>query len=144
MTRQNGPPRVLRNRWLPLLAAVAALACAGPVQAKKHKLTDKQLDQVVAGGLSTQVLNHVANFNFQGPAGSNQTVDAQGSVQVKKLAAGSQSAGSLLIQDSAQQNLHSLVNINAVNSKIQVLINMNVNINSKVGTFRQINLAGNY
>jgi hypothetical protein len=144
MTRTTNLPKAQRNRFFALFAALAVLACANPAQAKKYKLTNKELDQVVAGGLSTQVVQNVTNFNFQGSAGSNQTVDAQGSIQVKKLADASQTAGSLLIQDSAQQNLRSLVNINAVNSKIQVLINMNVNINSTVGTLRQINLTGKY
>jgi hypothetical protein len=43
---------------------------------------------------------------------------------------------------NAQQNLSSLININAVNSTINVLLNLNVNINSTVGTILQSNLNG--
>ena len=50
----------------------------------------------------------------------------------------------LSINGNAQQNLSSLVNINAVNSKINVLLNLNVNINSTVGTVVQSNLNGKH
>ena len=43
---------------------------------------------------------------------------------------------------TAQQNLTSLININAVNSNVSVLLNLNVNINSSVGTLTQTNLTG--
>ena len=39
----------------------------------------------------------------------------------------------------AQQNLNALVNIAAVNSSVQVLMNLNVNINSRVGSVSQGN-----
>jgi hypothetical protein len=50
--------------------------------------------------------------------------------------------GTLSLNGNAQQNLSSLVNINAVNSKINVLLNLNVNINSTVSTLTQSNLNG--
>jgi hypothetical protein len=44
----------------------------------------------------------------------------------------------------AQQNLSSLININAVNSNINVLLNLNVNLNSTVGTLTQTNMNGRH
>jgi len=49
--------------------------------------------------------------------------------------------GSINLSDTAQQNLTSLVNINAVNSNVNVLLNLNVNINSTVGTLTQSNMG---
>jgi hypothetical protein len=50
----------------------------------------------------------------------------------------------LTLNGGAQQNLSSLVNINAVNSNINVLLNLNVNMNSTVGTVMQSNLNGKH
>jgi hypothetical protein len=46
---------------------------------------------------------------------------------------------SISLSDQAQQNLSSLVNILSINSTIQVMLNLNVNINSSVGTVNQGN-----
>ena len=51
------------------------------------------------------------------------------------------SAAILILRDNAQGNLRSLINVNAVNSLIQVLVNLNININSTVGSVQQINLS---
>jgi hypothetical protein len=48
----------------------------------------------------------------------------------------------LVIRDNAQQNLQSLINVTAVNSRIQVLVNLNITINSTVGAVQQINASG--
>ena len=73
---------------------------------------------------------------------------------MEKLAAGTLSTltgpltganiGTLSLNGNAQQNLTSLVNINAVNSSINVLLNLNVNINSTVGSILQSNLNGKH
>lgn len=49
------------------------------------------------------------------------------------------SAQSISLSDQAQQNLSSLVNILSINSTISVMLNLNVNINSTVGTVNQGN-----
>ena len=49
------------------------------------------------------------------------------------------SAQSIALSDQAQQNLSSVVNILSVNSTISVMLNLNVNINSTVGTLNQGN-----
>ena len=55
-----------------------------------------------------------------------------------------QNQGTLTLNGGAQQNLTSLVNINAVNSNVNVLLNLNVNINSTVGTITQTNMTGKH
>ena len=51
------------------------------------------------------------------------------------------STQNILLSGQAQQNLNSLVNIISVNSTISVLMNLNVNINSTVGTVNQGNMG---
>jgi len=63
---------------------------------------------------------------------------------VQNAATAGTSIGTLTLNGNAQQNLSSLININAVNSKINVLLNLNVNINSTVGTIIQSNLNGKH
>ena len=46
---------------------------------------------------------------------------------------------SLLLMGNAQSNLQSFININAVNSPIQVLLNLNINVNSTIGNINQLN-----
>jgi len=50
----------------------------------------------------------------------------------------------LLLQDSAQSNLQSLININAVQSAVNVLVNLNITIDSNVGEIRQLNLSSGH
>jgi hypothetical protein len=77
-------------------------------------------------------------FNFQGPAGSTHTVSGNGTISYN-VGSTPTATTNLLLQGDAQQNLRSLVNIAAVNSKINVLVNLNVNINSTVGAVGQAN-----
>lgn len=48
---------------------------------------------------------------------------------------------SILLQQGAQQDLHSLINIVAVNSQINVLLNLNISINSTIGNLTQLNFT---
>ena len=48
----------------------------------------------------------------------------------------------LMIRDNAQGSLKSFININAVNAPVQILLNLNVNIESRVGTLKQFNVQG--
>lgn len=125
--------------------ALFLLGMASPGwSADKRPLSDAELDKVTAGGGSTKAdaAGGVVNFQFQSDAASRQNVEAKGTITIKQVRELGINVGSLLIRDSAQSNLRSLVNINAVNSPIQVLINLNVNINSRVGELRQINVSG--
>jgi hypothetical protein len=67
-----------------------------------------------------------------------------GSLAVQSGSNTGTSIGSITLNGNAQQNLSSLINLNAVNSKINVLLNLNVNINSTVGTIIQSNLNGKH
>ncbi len=121
-----------------VVGLVFGLLAAHPASAQKRKLTDGELDKVTAGGVTTESAGDVLKFQFQGQAGSSHTVDGGGSIAVKIDGLPLNSA-TLILQDSAQQNLRSLINIIAVNSKIQVLVNLNINIHSTVGAVDQRN-----
>ena len=88
-------------------------------------------------------MDDVVRFKFGNDAHGKRSVDGTGTIKLKKGAL-PKNICSLIIQDSAQGNLNALININAVNSQIQVLINLTVNIHSEVGSVRQINLSGSF
>lgn len=102
------------------------------------------MDNVTAGGVQAGVDNGVVHFQGQSQT-PNGPVSAKGSMSFMNSPIGSvnntTTTGTLNLGGNAQQNLSSLVNINAVNSTISVLLNLNVNINSTVGTLTQSNLA---
>jgi hypothetical protein len=125
---------------LTMLASFLLLAAANPAVAQKRKLSDAELDKVTAGGAPAQSTGGVLEFQFQGKAGNTHTVNGSGTVAVKTDGVPLDSA-TLILQDGAQQNLRSMININAVNSRIQVLVNLNININSTVGAVHQSNTS---
>ena len=59
--------------------------------------------------------------------------------QAGNLTLNDNSNQSISFSDQAQQNLSSMVNITSINSTISVMLNLNVNINSTVGTVNQGN-----
>lgn len=124
------------------IVATGLLAGASPAAGQAHKLTDKELDKVTAGSLGDKSPSVPSTFSFEGQAGSSHTVKGTGMIVVKedKLPAPPVTS-SLLLRDNAQQNLRSLVNIVALNSKVQVLVNLNVSINSTVGAVHQANAS---
>jgi hypothetical protein len=109
-------------------------------QSRAKAMDDATLDKVTAGTISAGVSNGVVKFQGQTPT-ANGLVTSSGSLAVQSAPLGG-TTGTLSLNGSAQQNLSSLVNINAVNSKVNVLLNLNVNINSTVGTLTQSNLNG--
>jgi hypothetical protein len=112
-------------------------------RAKAQPMNDAALDKVTAGTVSAEVSNGV--IKFQGQAQTpNGLVSSDGSLGLQSGPLGSTTMGTLSMNGNAEQNLSSLVNINAVNSKINVLLNLNVNINSTVGTLTQSNLNGKH
>lgn len=116
----------------------------GVSQSKKKPLDDSMLDRVTAAGVTANVSpGGVINFTGQVPT-ANGLVSASGSlvVQAPGSSTSTSTMGSINLSGSAQQNLSSLININAVNSTVNVLLNLNVNINSTVGTILQSNLNG--
>jgi len=109
------------------------------IQAKAKPLSDAALDQVTAGTISASTSDGVVRFQGQTPT-ANGLVSSSGSLALQSGPIGGTTTGTLNLNGNAQQNLSSLVNINAVNSKVNVLLNLNVNINSTVGTLTQSNL----
>jgi hypothetical protein len=108
-------------------------------------LNDAAMDRVTAGGVTAGVSNGVVDFQGSVPT-KNGLVTGAGTLAVLTgpLTGTSQSQSTLTLNGQAQQNLSSLININAVNSNINVLLNLNVNLNSTVGTITQTNLTGKH
>lgn len=129
-------------RRILVIATMMLLSSAGLCQARVQRhaqpLNDAALDRVTAGTVTASVSDGVVKFQGQTPT-PNGLVSSSGSLALQSSPL-SNTTGTLSINGNAQQNLSSLVNINAVNSKINVLLNLNVNINSSVGTLTQANL----
>jgi hypothetical protein len=137
-------------RRLFLVASLALLTQAGMAQNAArptlHPLSDAALDRVTAGGGGVTAGLSNGTVTFQGSVPTkNGLVTGAGTLAVLSgPLTSSTNQGTLSLNGQAQQNLSSLVNINAVNSNINVLLNLNVNINSTVGTLTQSNLAGKH
>ena len=135
--------RMLVIAGLTLLTTVGM----GQTRAKPKPLSDTALDRVTAGGttgatgsgtISAGLNNGVVQFQGQVPTG-NGLVSGAGTMSFQNGPINTTNNGSINMSGNAQQNLTSLVNITAVNSNISVLLNLNVNINSTVGTLTQSN-----
>ena len=112
---------------------------ASSTQNGKHVLTDEEMDEVFAGGVDAKMTGNVLSFAGQT---ANRDVSGAGTVEVRTAAEQNATSGVLILKDSAQSGSKSFIGINSVNSQIQVLLNLNVNINSTVGTLSQTNLSG--
>jgi hypothetical protein len=135
-------------RRLFVVASFALLAQIGTAQiAARHTpqaLNDAAMDRVTAGGVTAGDSNGVIKFQGSVPT-KNGLVTGAGTLSVLTSPTSSTTnQGSITLNGQAQQNLTSLVNINAVNSNVNVLLNLNVNINSTVGTLTQTNLTGKH
>jgi hypothetical protein len=136
-------------RRLFVVASLALLIPAGMAQtAAQHKpqsLNDAAMDRVTAGGVTAGLSDGIVKFQGSVPT-KNGLVTGAGTLAVLTgpLTGTSQSQSTLTLNGQAQQNLSSLININAVNSNINVLLNLNVNLNSTVGTITQTNLTGKH
>ena len=119
------------SSFLVLLLLSAAARAAEP-------LDDRQLDTVTAGSDGGET-DELLKFSAKHQTASGHTISVDGSVDLDKVR--TVNTGSLQLQDSAQSNLRSLVNINAVQSQVNVLLNLNIMIDSHVGDLRQINLT---
>lgn len=123
---------------VPKLAAVAAKAQSVP-----KPMSDGALDSTTAAGISADMHSGVISFQGDVPT-KNGLVSAAGTLATQTGPLTGANIGTLSLNGNAQQNLSSLVNINAVNSNINVLLNLNVNINSTVGSILQSNLNGKH
>ena len=125
--------RTVNTLGLALLAYMLSGAAAA-----YEPLTDEQLDAVTAGA-DESVLEEVT-VQAARVTSSGKRVTVAGTVGLQHVP-NTIDAADLLLRDSAQSNLQALVNMNAVNSVVNVLVNLNINIDSQVGELRQINLA---
>jgi hypothetical protein len=136
-------------RRLFALASLALLLQVGMAQTRtQHKpqpLNDAAMDRVTAGGMTAGLSDGVVKFQGSVPT-KNGLVTGAGTLAVLTgpLTGTTQNQSTLTLSGGAQQNLTSLININAVNSNVNVLLNLNVNINSTVGTITQVNLTGKH
>ncbi|HZY63089.1 MAG TPA: hypothetical protein VFE38_11220 [Edaphobacter sp.] len=131
-----------RNLVIAGVVLLTQLGLAQPRQ-KPKPMSDSTLDNVTAAGISASASAGVVRFQGEVPT-KNGLVASAGTLAVQSGPLTGTSIGSLTLNGNAQQNLSSLVNINAVNSKINVLLNLNVNINSTVGSILQSNLNGRH
>jgi len=128
-----------------VIAGLALFCQIGICQPHKKPMpmSDSTLDKVTAAGVSASTSNGVIKFQGEAPT-KNGMVSSAGTLAIQNGPLTGASINSLTLNGNAQQNLSSLVNINAVNSKINVLLNLNVNVNSTVGTVLQSNLNGKH
>jgi hypothetical protein len=124
-----------------LLAGLLVLVLAAATGQAATELTDGQLDEITAGSASVAEEDGMLKFDFITGRRNGRSVDGNGTLTLKYGSVPS-TLGTLILSDSAQSNLRSLVNINAVNSPVQVLLNLNINVNSTIGSMRQLNLSG--
>lgn len=121
------------------LFALMLLVDAGPAQAMRE-LSDSELDSVTAGIAISSEFSDTGGvrFDFHKDNGLDLSIDGSGSVALSPSQTPT-SVGALVLRDNAQGNLNAFINVNAVNSTVQLLINLNVNIHSNVGAVRQNN-----
>jgi len=122
-----------------VLMAGLLLAMSAPARTAEV-LDDEQLQQITAGTAGAVTEDGRLRFDLNKTTGRGTAIGAAGDVSLNTGSAAF-STGVLQLQDDAQGNLRALVNTNAVNSAVQVLINLNVNINSRVDVLNQVNNA---
>jgi hypothetical protein len=103
-------------------------------------LSDEEMDQVTAGALSVGMTDGKLNFLLGGDKNSRLSVEGSGTVAAVTAPLPPGTPGSyIIVRDNAQSSFHSFSNVNAVNSNVQVMINLTVNVNSTVGSIHQTN-----
>lgn len=109
------------------------------VFANMLEMTDDQLAAITATGFSVNKNPTGAiGFSFDELTQGGVPVSGTGTLEIVE-AKESVDIGQLSLSDNAQQHLQSLINVNSVNSPVQVLLNLNVNINSVVESIAQSN-----
>ncbi len=109
--------------WLPALA----MAEPGP------PLDDRALQSITAGSAMNEGTLEVMTFDVVRTTRSGRVVAADGSLSLLE-------ANRLILSGGAQNGLSSVININAVNSAINVLLNLNITVDSRVGAINQTNI----
>jgi len=108
---------------------------------RPRELTDLELDSVTAGNQSVSPLDDLMAFSASKTTAAGTRIHVDGSFGLVD-SLDSKVVGSLALSGNAQRDLSSLININAVNSTINVLMNLNINIDSNIGQLNQYNLQG--
>jgi hypothetical protein len=120
------------------LVCVATLFAGAALADEKRVLTDSELAGVTAGTAAENDPEQVLAFEMVRTTRSGKTVWVEGDLAIAEALQGI-NLGTLTLNDNAQANLQSLININAVNSAVNVLLNLNVTIDSSVGAVNQLN-----
>lgn len=122
------------------MVAIISLLATAPTQAFEQ-LSDSQLDAVTAGNASASEENvELLTLDFVRSTRSGATIRGDGTLTLVD-AVEAFNLGSLSLSGNAQSNLTALININAVNSPINVLLNLNISIDSTIGSLNQINVT---
>lgn len=130
----------MNRKWVLVMTVLLLLIAATPGWAGGRKLADHDLDQVTAGDFTIDFLNGAFKLQFESSAGPSKSVSGEGNMTFSAVSLPASTPGILLTED-AQQNLRSLVNINAVSSNVNVLLNLVINVNSTVSGLTQGNLV---
>jgi len=118
------------------LTLLAAMSCSAVLAGEP--LSDEQLDAITAGAEESQLGEIVVHAARLTSSGKHIAVDGTLGLQRPTTEI---NAADLLLRDSAQSNLRSLINLNAAHSVVNVLVNLNINIDSHVGELRQLNFT---
>ena len=122
-----------------MLTAGLLLATIPPAPAGEL-LSDDELGEITAGTASAVYDDGRLYFDLNKTTGRGTRLEALGDLNFNVDTVGI-NTGVLRLEDNAQGNLRALVNTNAVNSPVQVLINLNINVNSRVDVLNQVNNA---
>jgi hypothetical protein len=122
-----------------ILTAGLLLAVILPAQAGEL-LSDEELGEITAGTASAAYDDGRLYIDLNKTTARGTRIGAMGDLNFNVDTA-SVNTGILRLEDNAQGNLRALVNTNAVNSPVQVLINLNISINSRIDVLNQINNA---
>ena len=107
----------------------------------KQELSDQEMDQIAGGEISGNLVDGVLQFQFGKDTISGRHVEGSGSVKQLVGPLPTDGSSNFILRDNAQSNLSSFITVNAVNSIISLLVNLNVSINSTVGGVSQSNAA---
>lgn len=122
-----------------MLSAGLLLAVLPPAHAGEL-LSDEALGEITAGTASAAYEDGRLYFDLNKTTGRGTHIGALGDLTFNAGTA-NVNTGVLRLEDNAQGNLRALVNTNAVNSPVQVLINLNISVNSRIDVLNQVNNA---
>lgn len=122
------------------LGLAVLLASASVWAEDRFELSDTELNRVTAGTATVYLSGDLVKFSASKTTASGRYISIEGTLELVENI-NNHVTGTLILSDAAQNNLQSLININAVNSQINVLLNLVVNIDSVVGEVHQHNLT---